>query len=83
MKSRRNVRSTRKSRKVKRGGGIFTEKTLADNKRNCMAYWDNNRSERDRLCNNNKHLNERMYPGWRKRMMGQTTGSDIGSNFSF
>jgi len=81
-KSRRNVRSNRKSRKTKRGGGIFGEKTLEDNQRNCMAFHFNDRRLRDSLCYDDKHLQTRMYPGWRKRMMGQTTGSDIGTNLS-
>ena len=78
MKSRRNVRKNRKSRKIRRGG-----KTVEDNQRNCMAYYDNNRSERDRLCDKeqlkypNGHLWKRMYPGWAKRRMGEKYGSPI------
>jgi len=78
MKSRRNVRKNRKSRKIRRGG-----KTVEDNQRNCMAYYDNNRSERDRLCAKEElkypygHLWQRMYPGLKKRLKGEKYGSPI------
>ena len=80
MKSRRNVRRNRKSRRNKRGGGFFGEKTPEENKKNCLAYWDNNRSERDRLCYDEKHLQNRMYPGFLKRMRGIDTGSQVGTS---
>lgn len=80
MKSRRNVRRNRKSRRNKRGGGFFGGKTPEENKKNCLAYWDNNRSERDRLCYDEKHLQNRMYPGFFKRMRGIDTGSQVGTS---
>ncbi len=80
-RTKRNLRKNRKSRK--RGGGIIGEKTLEDNRRNCRAFHFYDRRLRDSLCEDDKHLLTRMYPGWRKRMMGETTGSDIGTNLSF
>jgi hypothetical protein len=75
---RRTFRRTNKKRQ--RGRGFFTEKTLEDNKRNCRAYWDNNRSERDRLCSDEKHLLNRSYPGRLNRLMGNKYGTEIGTS---
>ena len=72
--------------KKQKGRGFFTKKSLEDNRRNCIGYWDQYKTkeselERDRLCYNDVHLNERSYPGKLNRFFGKDLGSKIGTTY--
>jgi hypothetical protein len=79
MKSRRIVRM-RKHRKSRKGGGIFTTKTMEDNRRNCVAYYKSTNPGRVDICKDDKELKLRSYPGMMNRMMGNKEGSKLGTS---
>jgi hypothetical protein len=75
------MRKSRKNRKSQKGRGFFTEKTLEDNRRNCMNYYNSiNRKDLQYECDNKKILESRMFPGMMNRMMGNKVGTQIGTS---
>jgi len=82
----RKIKRTFRHKLRQKGKGFFTKKSLEDNRRNCIGYWNQFKSEesekeRDRLCYNDVHLNERPYPGKLNRFFGKDLGSKIGTTY--
>jgi hypothetical protein len=79
MKSRRNVRRNRKSRKNKRGGGIFGEKTESDVRTNCRNY-EASFGRNIGICDEPGVAARLNRPGRLRSLFGATTGTQVGTS---